>query len=264
MSRTICWWSAGAASTAATYLAKTEEPDAVVAYCDTSSTEHPDNLRFLDDCCQVFSWSIERLRSENYADTWDVFSKTRYLVGPYGARCTVELKKNVRRAYQRPGDVQVFGFTVEEEKRALRFEKNNPDIDTWFPLIDEGWGKQQCLNLLAEHGIELPAMYRLGYRNNNCIGCVKGGAGYWNKIRVDFPEVFDRMARVERALGVTINKSRKGGERKRVYLDQLPPDAGRYESELDIECGVGCQTDWKQQELFGMNKGQEKDNRGDQ
>ena len=24
-------------------------------------------------------------------------------------------------------------------------------------------------------GIEIPVMYRLGYNNNNCVGCVKGG-----------------------------------------------------------------------------------------
>lgn len=35
-------------------------------------------------------------------------------------------------------------------------------------------------------------MYDLGYANNNCIGCVKGGIGYWNKIRIDFPEESDR------------------------------------------------------------------------
>ncbi len=37
-------------------------------------------------------------------------------------------------------------------------------------------------------------MYDLGYPNNNCIGCVKGGMGYWNKIRKDFPEVFQKRA----------------------------------------------------------------------
>ena len=28
--------------------------------------------------------------------------------------------------------------------------------------------------------------------------------------------------------------------RKRVFLDELPPNAGRYKSEPDIECGVLC------------------------
>ena len=44
-------------------------------------------------------------------------------------------------------------------------------------------------------GVKLPAMYGLGYEHNNCIGCVKGGMGYWNKIRKDFPDAFEKMAK---------------------------------------------------------------------
>lgn len=95
--------------------------------------------------------------------------------------------------------------------------------------------------VLQEHpDIELPAMYKLGYKNNNCIGCVKGGAGYWNKIRRDFPEAFEKMALVEEELGRTINQTRVGGERKRITLRELDPNAGRYEDEADISCGVVC------------------------
>ena len=239
MSRVVCWWSAGIASTAAAHLALARGP-AVVAYCDTSSTEHPDNLRFLADCERWFGQEILRLRSDKYEDTWDVFRKTRWLVGVGGARCTTELKKLVRRGFQEPGDVQVFGFTVEEEKRAKDFRANNPEVDAWFPLIEERMTKADCRDLVRGVGIEIPAMYRLGYKNNNCIGCVKGQSGYWNKIRVDFPEVFARMAGLERELGVAINKRYEGGKRLRVFLDELPKGAGRYAAEPDIECGVAC------------------------
>ena len=53
----------------------------------------------------------------------------------------------------------------------------------------------------------IPEMYHLGYHNNNCVGCVKGGMAYWNKIRVDFPGIFDRMAVLERKLGRSCLKS---------------------------------------------------------
>jgi hypothetical protein len=94
--------------------------------------------------------------------------------------------------------------------------------------------------MIRQAGIELPAMYKLGYKNNNCIGCVKGQAGYWNKIRKDFPEIYNKMAKVERDLDVAINKSRIGGTRKRVFLDELPEGTGIYTQEPDIECGVLC------------------------
>jgi hypothetical protein len=87
-------------------------------------------------------------------------------------------------------------------------------------------------------------MYQLGYKNNNCIGCVKGQAGYWNKIRQDFPDRFQQMAQIERKLGRKICKLewRKDGKRflKRIYLDELPPNAGSYQSEQDLDCGIHC------------------------
>lgn len=212
-----------------------------VLYCDTLAYEHPDNRRFLDDVSKWIGQPIKILKSKEYTDIYDVFDKTGYLVGPRGARCTVELKKRVRMDYQDPHDTQVFGFTWDEKARAERFEANNPDIKASFPLINARITKQGCIDILEKEKIKLPMMYRMGYRNNNCIGCVKGQAGYWNKIRVDFPETFERMAKVERKMDVAINKRYEGKERIRVFLDELPPTAGKYESELDIECGVVCQ-----------------------
>ena len=46
----------------------------------------------------------------------------------------------------------------------------------------------------------------MGYNNNNCIGCIKGGMGYWNKIRVDFPEVFEKRNTPLLSCGVVLTK----------------------------------------------------------
>jgi hypothetical protein len=88
--------------------------------------------------------------------------------------------------------------------------------------------------MVERAGIALPAMYLMGYRNNNCIGCPKGGLGYWNKIRRDFPETFERMAKLERTLGVRIF------EREQVYLDELAADRGNHADEPDFECSLLC------------------------
>jgi len=162
-----------------------------------------------------------------------------------GARCTGELKKKVRYKFEEPDDVLVFGYTVDEKHRAERFIEQNFDTALWPVLIDAGLTHNDCTQIIKRAGIEIPAMYKLGYKNNNCIGCVKGGAGYWNKIRVDFPEVFERMAKVEDALGRTINKRRrtKNGvlTTERLSLRDLPPDMGRYAEEPETECGILCQ-----------------------
>lgn len=240
--RIVCWFSCGAASAVATKLAIAHnnlngQMPLVIAYTEIEE-EHPDNRRFLADCEKWFGQKIEILRNEAYGGSINtVFLRTKYLVGVQGAACTRLLKKEVRKQYEKLGDRQVFGYTSDEEGRVDRFLDANPDVDLWPILIDESVSKEACLALLRNAGIRLPEMYRLGYHNNNCIGCVKGGAGYWNKIRVDFPQVFEQRSKQERMLGRTICKH-KG---QRVYLDELPPTAGNYPSEPKIECGIFCE-----------------------
>jgi hypothetical protein len=228
--RVLAWFSCGGASACLSKIVTELYPNSEVLYCNTFAYEHPDNRRFLNDVSAWIGKEIKILSSPDYADIYDVFNKTGYLVGSDGARCSQELKRAVREAYQTVGDIHAFGFTSEETGRMRRLERDNPDLYIIWPLAQ--MTKQDCLNMLMQAGIELPAMYKLGYKNNNCIGCVKGGKGYWNKIRVDFPEAFERMAKQERKMNFHIDKE--------FFLDELDPAAGRYESEYVIECGPVC------------------------
>lgn len=238
--RTVCWFSCGAASAYATKLALEKYDNCIVAYQDTGA-EHPDNERFLVDCEKWFGQKIIVLKSQKYSDIWEVFEKTKWLVGPSGARCTGEMKRKVAEDFINFfRDREVFGYTSDEWKRLERFKSQNEERIIDCPLVDAGKTKADCFKALSHAGIELPTMYRMGYRNNNCIGCVKGQSGYWNKIRVDFPEVFERMSKVERKLNAAINKKYVNGKRIRVFLDELPRDAGRYEAEPSISCGLFC------------------------
>lgn len=235
--RIVVWFSCGDASAVAAKLAikKYAGRDLVVARICIDS-EHWDNDRFAQDCERWYGYPITELRSKEYADTWDVWTKRRYIAGIKGAPCTTELKKVVRKEFQRWNDIHVFGYTVEEKQRAETFRENNPDIVCDFPLIDAELGKPDCHALVRATGIELPMMYRLGFDNNNCIGCPKGGAGYWNMIRKHFPATFDRMAKLSRELGCRLIKIKK----TRVFLDELPPDMGRQKDEVKIECSPHC------------------------
>lgn len=239
--RILAWFSCGAASAVAAKIAVAKYGNnCEVCYCDTLKWEHPDNARFMADVERWIGKRITVLRSEKYADIYDVFRKTGWLVGEKGARCTTELKKIPRKDYQRADDLHVFGFTADEAQRIADFRNDNFELALEFPLQHFRVTKADCYRYLAQAGIELPTMYKLGYKNNNCRGCVKGGMGYWNKIRVDFPDVFERMAKLEREMGVTILKDRRGGKTIRLYLDELEPGRGRYEREKEIECGVSC------------------------
>ena len=124
------------------------------------------------------------------------------------------------------------GFDLKEKHRAERLKETYPEFNHQFPLIENGLSKAQAHGILESLLIKRPQMYDLGYSNNNCVGCVKGGMGYWNKIRVDFPEVFDKMAKLERKIGRSCIKG--------VYLDELEPDRGRMEKEIIPECNGMC------------------------
>lgn len=233
--RTVCWFSCGAASAVATKLTLASTPDAEIVYTDPGS-EHEDNARFRRDCEEWFGKDITVLRSAKYRDTWQVFRERRYLVGAKGALCTVELKKKLRQQFEDPTDLQVFGYTADELNRVTRFRQANPDVNLITPLIEHGLGKTDCLAIVERAGIELPAMYRLGYDNANCIGCPHGGIGYWNMIRRDFPDQFDQMAEIEREIGHSCNKDDDGP----IFLDELDPTRGDIKGFTPSDCSLLC------------------------
>ena len=198
--------------------------------------QHPDSLRFLHDCEGILERKITILQSDRYKGVDDVIERTRCINTPYGAPCTRALKREVRREWERKNPdhhTYVWGFDADERKRADRVAATLSDFDHEFPLIDHGITKKEAHGIAESLGLKRPAMYDLGYTNNNCIGCVKGGMGYWNKIREDFPETFARRARQEREIGHSCIKG--------IYLDELEPGRGRMEKEIMGECDIICQ-----------------------
>jgi 3'-phosphoadenosine 5'-phosphosulfate sulfotransferase (PAPS reductase)/FAD synthetase len=239
--RIVCRFSCGAASAVATKLAlsKYRHHDVVIHYSDTRS-EHRDNERFLADCEAWFGRKVERLYSDRYYDIWDVWARRRMLVsGRTGfAPCTEELKRMTAEIAQRPNDVLILGYTAEEQKRLDRTRVRNPQETIEAPLIDAGLSKSDCYAIIQRAGIALPEMYALGFKNNNCLGCPRGGMGYWNNIRRHFPDVFARMAALERDVGTAIIPDGKTG--KRIFLDELDPNRGDQATEPNIECSIMC------------------------
>lgn len=202
--------------------------------------QHEDSMRFIHDCENSMGISIEILRSKKYKDVADVCRQHRMINSPYGAACTGMLKKAVRKEWEQEqyakgiSDITyIWGYDIEEKRRAENITKNFPEFKHEFPLIDKGLHKSEVHGLFDKmFGFSRPKMYEMGYSNNNCIGCVKGGMGYWNKIRVDFPEVFKARAELEREIGHSCLKG--------IFLDELDPRAGRMEKEIMTDCDIIC------------------------
>jgi len=238
------WFSCGAASAVAAKLTLDLYGHAhkVSIINNPIREEHEDNQRFLKDVEVWLKHPIEFATRSKYPNQSceEVWEDRRYMSGVSGAPCTLELKKRARQEWESVNkpDFTVLGFTAEEVGRADRFRLTERDT-LLTPLIDFGYDKQKCFDIIQEAGIELPAIYKMGYPNANCIGCVKAGsATYWNLVRETFPDVFEKRSKQSRDIGAKLAYY-KG---KRVFLDELPKDAkGRSLKNYNFECGIFCE-----------------------
>lgn len=229
----VCWFSGGVSSFIAAYLRRDTLDEIFYIHI---GDQHPDTLRFLHDCEKALGKEIVIIQSEKFKTVEEVIRKTRYVNGPSGARCTQELKKKVRQDWEllQEGEmVYIWGYDSTEQHRADRLKEAMPEYEHIFPLLEENLTKEEVHGMLQRLGVKRPVMYEMGYRNNNCIGCVKGGMGYWNKIRKDFPELFAERAKLEREIGHSCIKG--------VFLDELDPNRGKIEDEVMEECGIMCE-----------------------
>lgn len=243
MKRLLCQYSCGAASAVATKLAIAQNagqlPLVVLnAYIEN---EHPDNRRFAADCEKWFGVPLTTLRDEKYdANIITVFRRRGYMKGQRGAPCTTVLKRQLLKTVEQPGDVLVLGFDASEEDRFHDFQERNPDRPARAPLIEAGLGKEDCKAMVQRAGIEIPAMYRLGYDNANCIGCVKGGEGYFRAIREDFPAQFEELCKVQDEIGEGAYLHRDRATNVRFSLRDLGDGPVRRNEKLP-SCSFFCE-----------------------
>ncbi|GAB3013590.1 hypothetical protein GCM10027051_16070 [Niabella terrae] len=199
----ICWWSGGVTSAVACKIAIDlfGLDNCRFIQIDTFN-EHPDTYRFLGDCEDWYCQEIEIISNAKYKSIQDVWDKYAALNNATGAICSSELKREVRKKFMELNPqfrYQIFGFDIDEPKRAKAMTLNYPESKPFYPLLALGYTKKRCIEILTGAGIEIPAMYKLGFNNNNCFqtGCVQGGIGYWQKIQREYPDKFLAMAKLE-------------------------------------------------------------------
>lgn len=203
----ICWWSGGVTSAVVCWLAiQLFGVESVrIIFIDTCN-EDDDTYRFKLDCEKWYGCCIETatMIGKKYNNIREVWYKFKSLNVATGSICSSELKRAVRLLIQEEMkfSYQVFGFDIDEPKRAKSMTQNYPEAFPIYLLLLFGYTKKKCIEILSEQGIEIPLAYRLGLNNNNCLktGCVQGGIGYWQLFRILFPDKFYNMAVVEHEL----------------------------------------------------------------
>ena len=205
--------------------------------------QHPDSMRFIEDCEKAIGKKIQIVKSSEYGSVEDCIRTAGLIKMPSGfAPCTNWLKKRVRKEWEEQHKdyelTYVWGFDLKEKSRAERTIEANPQAKHEFPLIEKQLSKEDVHGLFERtFDFARPKMYEMGYPNNNCIGCIKGGMGYWNKIRKDFPEIFESRAKLERDVGYSILKDSNS---KPIFLDELDPNRGNMNAEIFPDCGIMC------------------------
>ena len=239
----VVWFSCGAASAVAAY--KTIEQ-----YDDTRDIrivnnpvleEDEDNRRFLQDVGEWLGKEIEICVNDKFpsCSAVSVWDQRKYMSGVDGAPCTMELKKHARQQFEMDNDIHwhVLGFTADAEKRFCNFQSRERK-NTLPVLIEHGITKSECYMILNDAGVDLPRIYKQGYPNANCIGCVKATSPtYWNHVRKMHPYQFQSRAEQSRRIGSKLVRYKN----ERIFLDELPKDAiGKPMKNLDFECGIFC------------------------
>jgi len=206
-SKIIAWWSGGITSAVTCKLCVDLYgfDNVRFVFIDTKN-EDEDTYRFKLDCEKWYNKEIETITGigDKYNSIEEVWIKNKSLNVASGAVCSSELKRRVREKWQKDNEYthQAFGFELDEVKRAKSMTMNNPNVKAIYPLLMYGLQKKDCIDIVEQAGIEIPKMYQLGFKNNNCFntGCVQGGIGYWQKMQRDFPLKFDKMAEMEHRL----------------------------------------------------------------
>lgn len=176
----VSWFSAGVSSAVATKLAIAEIDEIIYTHIDD---QHVDTMRFVKDCEAWFGKPITILQSPYKSVEAAVFAGgAKWINGPAGAICTRYLKRRVRKEWECEHSqynlTYIWGMDIEETKprpprnisRCEGLNLSMPEITHRFPLVEQGMTKAMAHECLRASGIKRPAMYDLGFHNNNCVG----------------------------------------------------------------------------------------------
>jgi 3'-phosphoadenosine 5'-phosphosulfate sulfotransferase (PAPS reductase)/FAD synthetase len=218
----------------------------LVLYFNDTHWEHEDLYRFLDDLEDFLCYPIT-IDSDG-RDPEQLFYDEKILGSNMVPVCSRKLKGEMLQKYVERGDIVYFGIDETEFHRAGRINMIYTGFGVWskFPLIEQKITKEQVKEKINEIGIEIPVMYKMGFKHNNCSGgCVRQGKASWKLLLETMPDVYAERERLEREF------SEKAGKKctflKGVSLQQvreaieMQPDLFNDEDLDGIDCMGFCE-----------------------
>lgn len=159
---------------------------------------------------------------------------------PGNRNCTVEFKiKPIAKWIKAnaPGCTLGKGISTDEPHRATPSRESDCYASA-YPLIELGYSRQDCLRIVANAGLPQPP-------KSSCYFCPYKTTDQWITMRRERPELFDKVAALERHL----NAKRKAigkdpifisgiGARKLLPVDQaIPEQLGLFPEWIDEQDG---------------------------
>lgn len=230
--------SGGISSAWVAWWAKNNLPKKnTIYYFNDTKWEHPDLYRFLED---VKKWlDIEILEDSDGRTPEQVFYDQNMIGSNRAPICSKVLKAKRLQKYCKPGDVLYFGIDTGEMRRVGRIAPVYARLqcETRFPIIETITRRAEMEALLKWSKIELPEMYKQGFKHNNCHGgCVRAGVKTWKLLYQVYPEVYKDRERIETEFREGQYTFIKGLSLKRlreIIENQIAFDYENHESEFE-------------------------------
>lgn len=84
---------------------------------------------------------------------------------------------------------RAIGFGVEEQHRA----RPSPEVkyENWFPLIEWGWDREECVRAILRHGLPVPV-------KSACFFCPASTKPDVQRLKLEYPNLYGRALAMER------------------------------------------------------------------
>jgi hypothetical protein len=231
-------------------IEKVGRKSVILLFTDTL-IEDQDLYRFLNDAQKYFHCKLIKIADGR--TPWQVFKDVRWLGNSRLAQCSHILKQKtaekwIKENFKPDECILYLGIDWSEEHRTKAPVKNWEPYKVEFPMCEEPYlTKEDMLAFLQKKGIEVPALYKLGFSHNNCGGmCVRGGQGHFihllNKLPDRFAalEVFEKDMQEYLGKDVTILKRTRNGIQENLSLEQLRLEYWSTPEQLDLFDIGGC------------------------
>ena len=147
----------------------------------------------------------------------------KYKIMPSGRLrwCTEEFKVNPLHDYFKKPCIDMIGIDAGEKHRAKH--RGGEDIFVDYPLVDAGFDRNDCIELIKEHGLKVPP-------KSGCWFCPFQKRTDVRRLSYEDPCLFDKVRELE---NLVVEKQLAKGK-KPYYLYRMPIDAYARSNQPDL------------------------------